>query len=302
MIVVFGSINLDFIATLDHLPRPGETALGPTYITAPGGKGANQALAAARMGAKVKMIGAVGRDSVAVEALALLSAEGVDLTGVRDVELPTGAAFIGVDAEGENLIMVASGANAAVKADALRAMKLTEKDILLVQREVPERELANAIGYAHAQGARVILNAAPAGRVPPELLLALDVLIVNEHEAAIVAEGLGIAATDPGEIARIIDADHGVATIVTLGAAGAIGWTGGVRRPVAPPSISVIDTVGAGDCFCGAFAAALDAGFGFTGALARAVAAGSLACRKAGAQPSFPARDEVEHVMAGWFT
>lgn len=302
MIVVFGSINLDFIATLDCLPKPGETALGPTYITAPGGKGANQALAAARMGAKVKMIGAVGRDSVAVEALALLSAEGVDLTGVRDVELPTGAAFIGVDAEGENLIMVASGANAAVKADALRAMKLTEKDILLVQREVPERELANAIGYAHAQGARVILNAAPAGRVPPELLLALDVLIVNEHEAAIVAEGLGIAATDPGEIARIIDADHGVATIVTLGAAGAIGWTGGVRRPVAPPSISVIDTVGAGDCFCGAFAAALDAGFGFTGALARAVAAGSLACRKAGAQPSFPARDEVEHVMAGWFT
>ena len=148
----------------------------------------------------------------------------------------------------------------------------------------------------------MILNAAPAGRVPPELLLALDVLIVNEHEAAIVAEGLGIAATDPGEIARIIDADHGVATIVTLGAAGAIGWTGGVRRPVAPPSSSVVDTVGAGDCFCGAFAAALDAGFGFTGALARAVAAGSLACRKAGAQPSFPARDEVEHVMEGWFT
>ncbi len=302
MIVVFGSINLDFIATLDHLPKPGETALGPTYITAPGGKGANQALAAARMGAKVKMIGAVGRDSVAVEALALLSAEGVDLTNVRDVELPTGAAFIGVDAKGENLIMVASGANAAVKADALRALKLTEKDILLVQREVPERELANAIGYAHAQGARVILNAAPAGRVPPELLLALDVLIVNEHEAVLVAEGLGIAATDPGEIARIIDADHGVATIVTLGAAGAIGWTGGVRRPVVPPSTTVVDTVGAGDCFCGAFAAALDAGFGFTGALARAVAAGSLACRKAGAQPSFPARDEVEHVMAGWFT
>ena len=302
MIVVFGSINLDFIATLDCLPKPGETALGPTYITAPGGKGANQALAAARMGAKVKMIGAVGRDSVAVEALALLSAEGVDLTGVRDVELPTGAAFIGVDAKGENLIMVASGANAAVKADALRALKLSEKDILLVQREVPEQELANAIGYAHAQGARVILNAAPAGRLPPELLLALDVLIVNEHEAAIVAKGLGIAATDPGEIARIIDADHGVATIVTLGAAGAIGWTGGVRRPVAPPSTSVVDTVGAGDCFCGAFAAALDAGFGFTGALARAVAAGSLACRKAGAQPSFPTRDEVEHVMAGWFT
>lgn len=302
MIVVFGSINLDFIATLDRLPQPGETALGPTYITAPGGKGANQALAAARLGAKVKMIGAVGRDAVAVEALSLLSAEGVDLTGVRDVELPTGAAFIGVDPKGENLIMVASGANAAVKSAALRDVKLTDKDILLVQREVPEQELFNAIGYAHAQGARVILNAAPAGRVPPELLLAVDVLIVNEHEAGVVARGLGLAATEPGEIARAIDAEHGVATIVTLGAAGAIGWTGGVRRPVSAPAITAIDTVGAGDCFCGAFAAALDAGFGFTGALARAVMAGSLACRIKGAQPSFPGRAEVEHAMEGWFT
>lgn len=301
MIVVFGSINLDFIATLDRLPQPGETALGPTYITAPGGKGANQALAAARLGAKVKMIGSVGRDAVAVEALSLLREAGVDLTGVRDVELPTGAAFIGVDAKGENLIMVASGANAAVKADALRHVNLTEKDILLVQREVPEQELFNAIGYAHAQGARVILNAAPAGRVPPELLLALDVLIVNEHEAGIVARGLGLAETEPEAIARAIDAEHGVATIVTLGAAGAIGWTGGVRRPVSAPAITAVDTVGAGDCFCGAFAAALDAGFGFTGALARGVAAGSLACRTKGAQPSFPAKPDLENAMEGWF-
>lgn len=301
MIVVFGSINLDFIATLDRLPQPGETALGSTYITAPGGKGANQALAAARLGAKVKMIGAVGRDAVALEALALLREAGVDLTGVRDVELPTGAAFIGVDAKGENLIMVASGANAAVKADALRHVNLTEKDILLVQREVPERELVNAIGYAHAQGARVILNAAPAGRVPPELLLALDVLIVNEHEAGVVARGLGLDASEPEEVAREIDARHGVATIVTLGSAGAIGWTGGVRRPVSAPAITAVDTVGAGDCFCGAFAAALDAGFGFTGALARGVAAGSLACRTKGAQPSFPAKADLENAMEGWF-
>lgn len=302
MIVVFGSINLDFIATLNQLPKPGETALGSTYIKAPGGKGANQALAAARLGAQVKMIGAVGRDSVAVEALALLSEAGVDLTGVRDLELPTGAAFIGVDPKGENLVMVASGANAGVKANALRDVKLTEKDILLVQREVPEQELVNAIGYAHAQGARVILNAAPAGRVPPELLLALDVLIVNEHEAKVVAEGLGLSETDPEAIAREIDARHGVATIVTLGAAGAIGWTGGVRRPVSAPAITAVDTVGAGDCFCGSFAAALDAGFGFTGALARGVAAGSLACRIKGAQPSYPAKADLENAMEGWFT
>ena len=302
MIVVFGSINLDFIATLDHLPKPGETALGPTYITAPGGKGANQALAAARLGAKVKMVGAVGRDSVAVEALALLSEAGVDLTLVRDVDTPTGAAFIGVDSKGENLIMVASGANAAVKAEGLRRAGLTENDILLVQREVPEQELANAIGYAHAQGARVILNAAPAGPVPPELLLALDTLIVNEHEAGVVARGLGLAETDPEAIAREIDARHGVSTIVTLGAAGAIGWTGGVRRPVAAPAIAAVDTVGAGDCFCGAFAAARDAGFGFTGALARGVAAGSLACQSKGAQPSYPAKADLDRAMEGWFT
>ena len=302
MIVVFGSINLDFIASLNALPQPGETALGSTYITAPGGKGANQALAAARLGAQVKMIGAVGRDAMAVEALALLSAAGVDLSQVQDVERPTGAAFIGVDPQGENLIMVASGANAAVKADGVRQAGLTEKDILLVQREVPEQELANAIGYAHAQGARVIFNAAPAGRVAPELLLALDTLIVNEHEALIVAQGLGLSETEPEAIAREIDARHGVATIVTLGAAGAIGWTGGVRRPVAAPAVTAIDTVGAGDCFCGAFAAALDAGFGFTGALARGVAAGSLACRHAGAQPSYPTKAELEQAMEGWFT
>jgi ribokinase len=301
MIVVFGSINLDFIASLQTLPKPGETALGSTYITAPGGKGANQALAAARLGAKVKMIGAVGRDSVAVEALALLSEAGVDLTGIRDVEAPTGAAFIGVDDAGENLIMVASGANASVKADWLRGVGISEKDILLVQREVPEQELANAIGYAHAQGARVILNAAPAGPVPPELLLALDTLIVNEHEAGVVARGLGLAETDPENIARAIDATYGVPTIVTLGAAGAIGWTGGVRRPVAAPAITAVDTVGAGDCFCGAFAAAREAGFGFTGALARGVAAGSLACRIKGAQPSFPAKPDLENAMEGWF-
>lgn len=302
MIVVFGSINLDFIATLDHLPKPGETALGPTYITAPGGKGANQALAAARLGAHVTMVGAVGRDSVAVEALALLSEAGVDLTQVRDVDTPTGAAFIGVDAQGENLIMVASGANAVVKAEWLRQIALAEGDILLVQREIPERELAHAIGYAHAQGARVILNAAPAGPVPPELLLALDTLILNEHEAVVVAGGLGLNETEPEAIAREIDARHGVSTIVTLGAKGAIGWTGGVRRPVAAPPVTALDTVGAGDCFCGAFAAARDAGFGFTGALARGVAAGSLACQNKGAQPSFPAKADLDRAMEGWFT
>jgi ribokinase len=302
MIVVFGSINLDFIASVATLPKPGETSLGSSYITAPGGKGANQALAAARLGAQVKMVGAVGRDPIAVEALALLSAAGVDLTSVRDVEWPTGAAFIGVDPHGENLIMVASGANQAVKADWLRQAALSENDILLVQREVPDHELVNAIGYAHAKGARVILNAAPAGPVPPELLLALDTLIMNAHEAIVVGQSLGLSAREPEAIAQEIDARHGVATIVTLGAAGAIGWTGGVRRPVAAPPIEAIDSVGAGDCFCGAFAAARDAGFGFTGALARGVAAGSLACRKPGAQPSFPLQAELDEAMAGWFT
>ncbi len=148
-------------------------------------------------------------------------------------------------------------------------------------------------------GGRVVLNAAPAGPISPELLASLDVLVVNEHEVLVVGEALGLSG-DPDAVAQAIDARHGVATIVTLGAQGAIGWTGGVRRSTPSLPITPVDTTAAGDTFCGAFAAALDQGFGFTTALARAAAAGSLACTIPGAQPSIPWKGAIDEAAEGF--
>ncbi|PSC03538.1 ribokinase [Alsobacter soli] len=299
MIVVFGSVNVDFVTRVERIPAPGETVLGPDYAVIPGGKGANQALAARRAGAATLLAGAVGRDPFGDIALSLLREDGVDLGRVARVEAPTGAAFISVSAEGENAIVVAAGANGQARAAQLEGLAFGVNDTLLLQREVPEEEAIAAARIARAGGARVILNAAPAGALDPDLLANLDVLIVNEHEAAIVGQGLGLRG-EPDDIARQIDARHGVATIVTLGPQGAVGWTGGVRRTAPALPVSVVDTTAAGDTFCGAFAAALDDGFGFTTALARAAAAGSLACATAGAQPSIPRKMAIEEAVAGF--
>jgi ribokinase len=300
MIVVFGSVNVDFVTRVPNIPSPGETVLGPGYDVIPGGKGANQALAAARAGARVALVAAVGQDPFAAIGLSLLETEGVDLTRTARVEAPTGAAFISVDdARGENAIVVASGANTHVRATQLEAVEIGASDILLLQREVPDAEAAKAAAIAKSAGARVVLNAAPAGAIPHELLGALDVLIVNEHEVITVGEALGIGG-EPDDVARGIDAKHGIATVVTLGAEGVIGWTGGVRRHVPALSITPVDTTAAGDAFCGAFAAALDAGYGFTMALARGAAAGSLACTIRGAQPSLPRREAIDEATAGF--
>lgn len=298
MITVFGSLNVDLVTPVERLPGAGETVLGPGYALHPGGKGANQALAARRAGAQVTMVGAVGCDGFAEIALGLLAADGVDLAHVARVEAPTGAAFIAVDSAGSNQIVVAAGANALARADAVEAQKPSEGDLLLLQREVPEDECLRAARVMRAGGGRVILNLAPAGEPDPDLLALTDILIVNEHEALILARSLGWAETEPDAIAQRIDRERGIACIVTLGAAGALGWHGGVRRRLEAPVVEAIDTVAAGDSFVGAFAAALQAGFGFSGALQRGLAAGSLACTVAGAQPSVPRREAIE-AMAG---
>ncbi|WP_460448162.1 ribokinase [Alsobacter sp. SYSU BS001988] len=297
MIVTFGSVNVDFVTRVERIPSPGETVMGPDYAVIPGGKGANQALAARRAGAEVALVGAVGQDPFAAIALSLLRRDGVDLSRAAAVDAPTGAAFIAVSAAGENAIVVAAGANARVVASQMDGLPLGAGDTLLLQREVPEEEVLKAARAAKRAGARVILNAAPAGEVSRELLDALDILVVNEHEVAIVAAGLGLAG-GPDDLARQIDADHGVATIVTLGGEGAVGWTGGVRRSAPALPVEVVDTTAAGDTFCGAFAAAMDQGLGFTTALARAAAAGSLACATAGAQPSIPVKAAIDAVAA----
>jgi ribokinase len=298
MIVVFGSLNVDLVTSVERLPGAGETVIGPAYALHPGGKGANQALAARRAGAEVALIGAVGRDAFAEIALSLLAADGVDLAGVARVDAPTGAAFIAVDASGANQIVVAAGANARASAQTLGAMALGARDLLLLQREVPEAECIAAARAVRRAGGRVILNLAPAGVPAAELLDNLDILIVNEHEAEVLAGALGWGELAPDALAQRVDAERGVACIVTLGADGAVGWHGGVRRRLEAPQVEVVDTVAAGDSFVGAFAAALDAGYGFSSALQRGLAAGSLACTMVGAQPSVPRRREIE-ALAG---
>lgn len=301
MIIVFGSLNVDLVTPVERLPGAGETVLGPGYALHPGGKGANQALAARRAGAEVTLVGAVGRDGFAEIALGLLAEDGVDLFHVARTEASTGAAFIAVDADGANQIVVAAGANAHAKADAVEALKPGESDLLLLQREAPESECLRAARAMRAGGGRVILNLAPAGTPAPELLALTDILVVNEHEALILAGSLGWGETEPDVIAQRIDGERGIACIVTLGAAGAVGWYGGVRRRLEAPVVEAVDTVAAGDSFVGAFAAALQAGFGFSGALQRGLAAGSLACTVTGAQPSVPRREAIEALVGKSF-
>lgn len=301
MIVVFGSLNVDLVVPVERLPGAGETVIGPAYALHPGGKGANQALAARRAGADVVLVGAVGRDAFAETALSLLAAEGVDLARISRVGAPTGAAFIAVDAQGNNQIVVAAGANALAQAETVATLSLGENDILLLQREVPEGECLAAARAMKRAGGRVVLNLAPAGPPAEDLLACVDILIVNEHEALVLAQSLGWPERKPDEIARRCDAERGVACIATLGAAGAVGWYGGVRRDLPAPAVMVVDTVAAGDSFTGAFAAALSAGYGFSAALQRGLAAGSLACTAAGAQPSIPRRDAIETLVGDAF-
>lgn len=298
MIVVFGSINIDLVTPVERLPGPGETVLGPGYALHPGGKGANQALAARRAGADVVLVGATGRDRFSDAALALLTTEGVDLDHVAQVDAPTGAAFIATDRAGANQIIVAAGANAALRPDALRQLELAAEDILLLQREVPEEACLEAARAMKRAGGRVILNLAPAEAPSPALLDQLDMLIVNEHEAAVLAQALGWPEQDPDAIAHRLDGERRIATVATLGAAGLVAWIDGTRHRFPAPEVAVVDTVAAGDSFTGAFAAALAAGKDMAAALRDGLAAGSLACTRRGAQPSIPHAREIAALAA----
>jgi len=297
MIVVFGSINIDLVTPVERLPGAGETVLGPGYAVHPGGKGANQALAARRAGADVVLVGAVGRDGFGEAALALLAADGVDLADVARIDEPTGAAFIAIDRDGANQIIVAAGANAAAEPSALRQMPLGETDVLLLQCEVPAAANLAAARAMKVAGGRVILNLAPAQEPAAALLSCLDIMIVNEHEALVLAQSLGWPEQEPEAIAQRLDAERGIAAVATLGAAGVVAWQAGVRHHLPAPQVTVVDTVAAGDSFTGAFAAELAAGGDFGQALRHGLAAGSLACTRPGAQPSIPYGAEIAALL-----
>ena len=274
-ITVIGSVNLDFVATAARLPAPGETVTGATLARHPGGKGANQALAARRLGADVSLVARVGADGLADEALALLAAEGVDLEQCdTDAAAATGVALIAVAAGGENQIIVAPGANAAFTPDHLTA---PAAGALICQLELPLETVAAAV--AQASGF-VCLNLAPAAPLAPAALARADLIVVNETEAAFYGPALHDL---PGLVA------------VTWGARGAgLFQAGRQLAAAAPPPVDAVDATGAGDAFVGALVVALLEGQPHAAALAFACTAGALAATRPGAQPSLPTRAEVE--------
>lgn len=294
MIVVFGSINVDLVVPVKKLPRPGETVLGPSYKLVAGGKGANQALAAARAGALTRMVGAVGRDGFAEVALVDMTAAGVDLSGVARRGSPTGCAVICVDQAGQNMIAVASGANMKVRERQLADGFLGPRSLVAMQMEVPPAQNWALIARARSLGARLLLNVAPAGALPGLILPALDWLVVNEIEAGMIAAKLGVSREDPREAGAALAEATGITVVVTLGAQGAAAFAAKQGWEIGALAIKPVDTTGAGDAFVGAFAAALDEGADLSTALRWGSIAGGLACLKPGAQPSLPHRAEIE--------
>ena len=288
MIVVFGSINADLVIEVATLPRPGETVLAPDYRAVPGGKGANQALAARRAGGEVAMYGCVGHDPFAAIALELLDRDGVDLSGLARSDRATGCAVVCVGPRGENQIVVASGANRDARMNTIPETVLGPDTTLVLQLEVDGSETAALIGRARASGARIVLNAAPAAAFPEAALAAIDVLIVNRLEASTVAELVGSPAPDVAASARRLADRLGCLVIATLGHEGAIAIGADAAWRVDALRIEARDTTGAGDTFAGVFAAALDLGAPVPDALARASVAAGLACLEIGAQQSIP--------------
>ncbi|WP_083459820.1 ribokinase [Jiangella muralis] len=289
MIAVLGSANMDLVATVDRAPGRGETVTGHTFTTVPGGKGANQALAAARAGGDVAFLGAVGDDDFGRRITTLLADAGIDVSGLAVGDRPTGTAHITVDATGDNSIVVVPGANGTVTelTDAHRAV-LDRAQLVMMQLELPLPLVTAAARYARSRGVRVVLTPAPAVPLPAELLAAVDVLVPNEHEAALLA---GFA--DPVEAARSLAAGGGD-VVVTLGGRGALRVGGGTETRVPAFEVEAVDTTAAGDTFAGVLAVGLAEGLDWDDALRRASAAAALSVRRAGASSSMPDRAEID--------
>jgi ribokinase len=302
-----GSLNQDLVITVPRLPQPGDTVMGERLMLFPGGKGANQAVAAARLGGQVAMVGRVGDDSFGKALLKNLEINSVDSSGiVVDPDMPTGAALIVVENGGQNMIAVAPGANATIGLlDVERAAaRLRPGDLLLMQLEIPVAAIELATSAAHRAGARILLNAAPAQRLKGSLLGQLDVLVVNEREAQALASPQ--AALDPQPQASLDQPKVTAAAlralgprigIVTLGPAGSVfSDETGVHR-VEPFQVQAIDGTGAGDAFTGALAVGLAGGIPTEAAVRFANAAGAAATSKLGAQAALPTLDDLRRIF-----
>jgi len=299
-VLVVGSLNADLVTRVPRLPAPGETVLGDSFDVLAGGKGANQAVAAARCGAAVRMIGRVGADAFGAMLRDELSRAGVDARGVGvDPRTPTGTAQIVVDAKGRNQIAVAPGANFGLTIDAVEPLHLwDEVSAVVLQLEVPMATNEAAARLAAERRVPLILNAAPFAPLSAHLLERLSWLVVNEIEAGqLVGAGAVRGVADAHRAAvRLADGRRGA--IVTLGAAGAVMVSSGKALHQSAAIVTVVDTVAAGDAFVGAFAASIARSEPAAEALSFAVGAGSLACTRAGAIPSLPRRGEVAALRA----
>jgi ribokinase len=285
-VVVLGSINMDLVVRVPNLPRPGDTVLGDRLLTIPGGKGANQAVAAARLGASVRMIGRVGRDLFGTDLIAGLNLDHVDTSGVTvDPAEPSGAALIVVDSNGQNTITVAPGANSAVGDEEVTRLRgrLRADDVVVLQLEIPMPAVLSAVGAVRDAGARVILNAAPSAAMVGLPLPAVDLLIVNEGEA--------------DELGRARLQESGRAVVVTLGADGAILYEGDRTARIDPLRVVAVDATAAGDAMVGAAAFSLARGSTILDAIRLGGVAGAAAVTKLGARPSLPRPEDLKRLF-----
>lgn len=300
-IVVFGSINIDLVARTPHLPAPGETVQGHSFTTTPGGKGANQAVACARLGAPTQMIGRVGDDAFRTLLLDNLRANGVDTSSVEcSPHTSSGVAVISVDDNAENNIIIIPGANGTIDRSDLAHLDHTlhGANTLLMQLEIGIEYVIAAARMARQQGIRVILDPAPARPLPDDLYRLVDILTPNEVEAATL---VGFPILDPADVehaAQRLLAFGARIIVIKLGDRGAY-WSDGIAKAFVPTfKVAAIDTVAAGDAFNGGLAVALAEGHTFSEAIQWGVAAGALATTKRGAQASMPSRSELEQMLS----
>ena len=300
-ILVVGSINMDLVVRTPRMPQPGETVLGSQFMASPGGKGANQAVAVARLGARCKLIGRVGQDAFGQQLVSSMTAEGVDCTDVMvSTDAPTGVAMIIVDSKGENSIVVASGANHTVTPDDLfaRESAFSKSQIVLLQLELPLPTVRAAIDLARRNGCKVILDPAPApAKMCPELCQ-VDILTPNNTEAEAIT-GLGSGEEKGDKMIASALIERGARNVVLkLGPRGClVVMSDGHFYTVPPYKVDVVDTTAAGDAFTAALAVAVARGDKMHDAARFANAAGSLACTRLGAQPAMPKSDEVKALM-----
>ena len=289
---------MDLVVNVETIPKAGDTVLGSDVENFAGGKGANQAVAAAKAGGRVSMMGKLGSDAYANDLLSGLQKAGLDTALVFRETGSSGIAFITIDAQGENMIVVSSGANRKITPNDLDKINFEDYGYLLLQLEIPIEVVKKALRIAKAHNLKTILNVAPAQTLSTEMITNTDYLILNEGEAALLAKTQVFDKASAKKAAKKLIASGANSVIVTLGADGLIWQSQESSGELAAHKVRVIDTTGAGDCFCGTFAVALSENKNLKAALEFANAAAALATTKKGAQPSLPSREEIEKLLA----